>query len=163
MDLSTASKEVRAFWKDFGASVPDDPSRRFYEAFHFADSEAVADELAQLVLAGTKQATASLRWMYEYERQPLPAVGGLSVVTFWSGEPVCVIETRKVEIVPFNEVTPEFARIEGEGDRSLEYWRKAHWEFFIAECAQAGRRPSPDMEVVCEQFAVVYRRDCGTV
>lgn len=97
--------------------------------------------------------------MYEHEKQPLPTVGGLSVVTLWGGKPACVIETRSVEIVPFEEVTPEFAQIEGEGDKSLEYWREAHWNFFTSECAQIGRIPSSDMKVVCEQFAVVYRAD----
>lgn len=159
MDLSSASKEIREFWTRFCASGPEDPSDSFYEVFHFADTEPVADELADLVLAGTKRATASLLWMYEHEKQPLPTVGGLSVVTSWSGEPACVIETRSVEIVPFEEVTPEFARMEGEGDKTLEYWRDVHWKFFASECAQIGRIPSPDMEVVCEQFAVIYRAD----
>lgn len=159
MDLSRASREIREFWNRFCASVPEDPSERFYEVLHFADTESVADELAALVLAGIKRGTASLRWMYEHEMQPLPTVGGLSVVTLWSGEPACVIETRNVEIVPFEEVTPEFARLEGEGDKSLEYWREVHWKFFASECAQIGKIPSPDMEVVCEQFDVVYGAD----
>lgn len=159
MDLPSASKEIRKFWNNFCASVPEDPSDRFYEVLHFADTEPVADELAALVLAGTKRATASLLWMYEHEKQPLPTVGGVSVVTLWSGEPVCVIETRDVEIVPFEKVTQEFARLEGEGDKSLEHWREVHWKFFVSECAQIGRSPSPDMEVVCEQFVVVYRAD----
>lgn len=159
MDLSSASKESRGFWNRFCASVPENPSGRFYEVLHFADTESVADELADLVLAGTKRATASLLWMYEHEKQSLPTIGGLSIVTLWSGEPSCVIETRNVEIVPFEAVTQEFARAEGEGDKSLEYWREVHWKFFALECAQIGKSPSPDMEVVCEQFAVVYGPD----
>ncbi len=45
--------------------------------------------------------------------------GGLSVVTRFSGEPLCVIETQKVQIVPFSEVSAEFAATEGEGDGTL--------------------------------------------
>jgi uncharacterized protein YhfF len=161
MSLSSASREVREFWSKYCAAAQDDPSDRFYEVFHFADTEAVADELADLVLAGTKRATASLLWMYEHEQQSLPRIGGLSIVTSWSGKPACVIETSTVEVVPFIEVPLDFARLEGEGDKTLEYWRDVHWKYFASECARIGRSPSPDMEVVCEQFAVVYRAECN--
>jgi len=83
--------------------------------------------------------------------------GDLSVVTRFSGEPVCVIETRKVTIVPFVEVTAEFAATEGEGDGSLEFWRRAHTAYFGRECKRIGREFSQHMPVVCEEFAVVFR------
>ena len=37
---------VQAFWKQFEAAVGQDVSARFYEAFHFDDNEADANELA---------------------------------------------------------------------------------------------------------------------
>jgi uncharacterized protein YhfF len=39
-----------------------------------------------------------------------------------------------VQIKPFKEVTTAEAAIEGEGDKSLEYWRRAHQEYFEEEC-----------------------------
>ena len=79
-------------------------------------------------------------------------------MTNWSGTPLCVIETRDVAIVPYEQVTAEFAATEGEGDGSLRYWREAHWAFFGRECARIGRSPDPRMPVVCERFEVIYRR-----
>ena len=73
------------------------------------------------------------------------------------GEPGCVIETRRVNIVAFEEVTEEFAETEGEGDGSLEYWRRAHEAFFGRECVRLGVKPNPRMPVVCERFEVVFR------
>jgi len=144
------------FWREFARSVGGVDDERFYEAFFFGDSESLADELAELVLRGTKRATAGAVWSCEAEGKRLPAAGDLSIVTNWAGAPLCVIETRAVEVVRFNEVPAEFAATEGEGDGSLAFWRDAHQAFFTRECVRAGREFSPDMLVACERFEVVY-------
>jgi uncharacterized protein YhfF len=149
--------KIRPFWKTFSESLGKDVDSRFHEAFHFDDNEPSANELAALVLAGVKRATAGLLWAYEAEKRRLPAAGDLSVMTNWTGTPLCVIETRHVAIVPYDEVTAEFAATEGEGDGSLRYWREAHWRYLRRECARIGRAPDPRMPVVCERFEVVYR------
>ncbi len=149
-------KAVRPFWGEFQAAVDYDASERFYEAFHFDDNERDANDLAKLVLAGTKCATAGLLWTYEAEKKPVPEAGILSVVTDWGGKPLCVIESTAVAIVPYDEVTERFAATEGEGDRSLRYWREVHWAYFGRECARIGREPSLKMPVVCEEFSVIY-------
>jgi uncharacterized protein YhfF len=149
---------VLAFWRAFEAFAGGEHFSRFYEAFHFADTEAAANGLAELVLRGTKRATAGLVWSFEAACQPLLEPGNMSVVTNWAGEPLCVIETTSVEIVPFQEVSAEFASIEGEGDGSLESWREGHWAYFGRECIRIGKEPSLVMPVACEQFKVVYRQ-----
>lgn len=147
---------VQPFWNRFRASIACDPSPLFYAAFHFDDNEPTANALGALVLAGQKRATASLLWTNQVTNEPLPAIGALSVVTDWHGTPLCVIESTHVEIVPFDRVTEGFAAIEGEGDKTLRYWRDAHWRYFSRECRRIGREPSLHMPVVCEQFKVVY-------
>ena len=87
---------------------------------------------------------------------PIPKPGDLSVVTWWNGQPVCVIKTTRVEIRPYDEVDADFAASEGEGDGSLAYWREAHWRFFSRECERIGRTLDPKMPVVCERFEVVH-------
>jgi len=148
---------VERYWRDFQNSTGQDLADRFYEAFHFDDNEADADALAQLVLTGRKCATASLLWTYEVQEKPLPFAGALSVVTDWRGNPMCIIESTVVDIVPFNEVSAEFAAIEGEGDHSLAFWRKVHWQYFGRECQRLNKIATQVMPVVCEQFKVVYR------
>ena len=149
-------ENVRLFWAGFQASIPYDASARFHEAFHFDDHEASANELAALVLSGRKRATAGLLWVNEFTGNPPPAVGAFSVVTDWQGAPLCVIETTRIEIVPYDDVSQTFAAIEGEGDGTLRYWREVHWDYFSRECRRIGRQPDPKMPVVCEQFKVVY-------
>lgn len=130
---------------------------RFYEVCIFGDSEQLADELAALVLSGVKRATAGSVWSYEAEGKRLPAPGDLSIVTNWAGQPLCVIETSSVVVLPFNQVSAEFAAIEGEGDGSLEFWRKTHRDYFERECHAAGKVFTEDVLISCEQFRVVYQ------
>lgn len=153
----TLPPAIHAFFSAYASSIGHDPSDRFYEAFHFDDNAHSADELAALVLAGKKRATAGLLWAYESEGKPIPRPGDLSVVTLFSGRPVCVIETQDVQIVPFCDVDADFAATEGEGDGSLAYWQRAHTAFFGRECQRLGRGFSVSAPVVCERFAVVYR------
>ena len=148
MEQASSSADLLPFWQAFLAATGRQDDVAFYEAFYFADSEDDANSLGQLVLAGVKRATAALVWG--------PASGDLSIVTDWSGRPLCVIETTATAVVPFEEVTEEFAATEGEGDKSLRYWREVHWDFFSRECGQIGREPSLRMPVLCERFRVVY-------
>lgn len=130
---------------------------RFYEAFAFGDSEQLAEELAGLVLSGVKQATAGSVWAFEAAGKRLPAPGDLSVVTSWSGTPLCIIETLGVDVVAFDRVTADFAAAEGEGDGSLAFWREAHRQYFTRECERLGRPFTVNMPVACERFRLAYR------
>ena len=147
---------IAEFWKRFDADAGGVDPARFYEAFHFGDNEELATSLADLVLEGTKRATAGSLWSFEHEGKALPQPGDLSVVTNWAGSPLCVIETLQVDVVPFNEVTAEFAAVEGEGDGSLEFWRQEHASAFSRACARLGRVFDEGMLVACERFRVVY-------
>lgn len=122
-----------------------------------ADAEQ-ADALLQLVLAGTKTATASALRDYERDEAPLPQVGSLSIIVDGRGHPRALIETTAVEVRPFSQVDAEHARLEGEGDLSLEQWREVHGRYF-AEVATHDQPIDDDMPVVLERFRVVYQEE----
>lgn len=71
---------------------------------------------------------------------------------------ICIIQTKKVTIVPFYAVTAEHAHKEGEGDKSLDFWREVHEKFFTECLSEAGLKFTSDMKVVCEEFEVVYKQ-----
>jgi uncharacterized protein YhfF len=108
------------------------------------------------VREGKKRATASLLWAWEHEGEPLVQPGDLEIVVDHLGEPALVTRVSAVSVVPFDRVGADFAAREGEGDGSLEHWRKAHTAFFRRECARIGREPAPDMPVVCVDFEVEH-------
>jgi uncharacterized protein YhfF len=157
-EVMRVPSSVRWFWDEFSASVGGADEVKFYQSVPFGDSEELADELAALVLSGKKRATASSVWSYDAEGVELPAAGNLSILTDWSGEPLCVLRTMSVEVVPFNEVTADFAAAEGEGDASLRSWREGHRAFFTRECEQIGTVFEESMPVCCERFEVVFVR-----
>ena len=126
-----------------------------YEAWAFGDDP---DELARLVLEGTKTATASAYPFYELEGEELPKEGQYSVILNSREEAVCIIRTAKVFIVPFCDVDQRQAWKEGEGDRTLAYWRRIHERFFSEELKVVGLTFDPGMKVVCEEFEMVFSR-----
>ena len=127
-----------------------------YEAWAFGDDP---DTLAELVRTGIKTATASAYPLYELEGEELPKAGEYSVILDTNDEAVCIICTTKVYVTPYRAVTAEQAYKEGEGDRSLDYWRRVHEAFFFREMAEAGLTFTEDMGVVCEEFEVVYPKE----
>lgn len=113
--------------------------------FSFGDNSALADQLLELVIAGVKTATCST------EDEPNTSTPGERwIVRDGRGEPRCVIETTEVTYRRFNEVDASFAHDEGEGDRSLAYWRDAHRAYF----GRLGRF-SEDMKLMCERFRLI--------
>ena len=125
-------------------------------ADYFCADEENANICSELILRGEKTASCSMKYWYESGLEPMPMVGTLQVVTDWCGRPTSIIRTTEVSECRFREVTAEFAASEGEGDKSLEWWREAHWDFFSAECEEQGLEPSQDMVLVLEKFKVVY-------
>ena len=91
-----------------------------------------------------------------WENESLPEASGYSVILDSRDEAACIVENTKVYVVPFDEVTADHAFKEGEGDRSLTYWRKVHEAFFTACMEEAGLTFDENMKVVCEEFRVVY-------
>lgn len=145
------------FWRLAAAALGPDALARLYDISFFGDNESSANHLAQLVVAGQKRATAGLVWSFEHDGKSPPQAGALSVVTNWGGEPMCVIETTSVSVVPFDKVDAQFAAAEGEGDETLGYWQQVHWAYFGRECVRIGRRRTSTMPIVCEHFEVVYK------
>lgn len=163
---SPRTDEVEAFWREAvrhtrfegipgylpGSTLGVIPP----PSWSFGGTARQADELLELVLAGTKTATASAWWDYEAEGEPLPEVGTLGIVLDSAGAPRALLATTRVDVVPFAEVSAEHAHLEGEGDRSVAHWREVHEQFF-KEFRSHDREFASDMPVVCERFVVLHR------
>ncbi|MBN8510083.1 MAG: ASCH domain-containing protein [Burkholderiales bacterium] len=134
-----------------GVQVPAGPVR----ADGYGDSAELSNELIELIRTGPKRAGTSLLWAMEIDGDAMPRVGDLEIVVDHNHEPVLLTRITRVDVLPFNEVSAEYAAIEGEGDGSLEYWRQGHWRFFSRECARVGLEPKPDMPVVCSVFELL--------
>ncbi len=125
----------------------------------YGDSPELSRGLLALIREGGKRAGTSLLWALEADAEPVPEAGDIAIVLDHRDRPALVTRVLEARVVPFRDVTAAYARIEGEGDGSLEYWRRTHRDFFARECGRIGREPAEDMAVVCCVFALV--RDLG--
>ena len=145
--------EAAQFWADFcvrtGISGPMPPITAF------GDPGAEQDELAALVLAGRKRATAGLLADYHAEGVTVPQAGDLEIFTDGSGVPLGVIRITEVRVGPFISVDAAFAADEGEGDGSLAYWLAVHRRFFSKWAEHAGYSFSDQSAVVFVRFEFV--------
>ncbi len=116
----------------------------------FGDSPEMAGALLSLILSGEKRATC---WAALNEEPP--EAGTLTVVTDWSGEAGCVIETVRAQVMRFGDMTWALAQKEGE-DECLRSWRENHIHFFSEESAREGYSFSEEMEIIFEEFRVVW-------
>ncbi|MBQ6531980.1 MAG: ASCH domain-containing protein [Solobacterium sp.] len=123
-----------------------------YQAWPFGEAP---DKLAELVRQGIKTATCSAYDLYQAGNEPLPQAGDYSIILNSKNEAVCIIQTTKVYVTEFNQVSAEHAFKEGEGDRSLAYWRKVHENFLTNELSSVHKAFDENTKVVCEEFEVV--------
>jgi len=153
--------KCKTYWAGFVESLAvEDPRRKAKpDAFGFGGEGELADELAALVLAGKKRATASLPVEYTSLGEALPKSGDMSIILNGTGDPVAIIEWTSVDLVPFHAVDAEFAAYEGEGDGSLAYWRDAHTWYFSQICKRLGGKLEDRTLVLCQRFKVVWPQD----
>lgn len=166
---------ARAMWEAFVAAYQQNESNRtasrptsqrvplpapdpgaYPDAWAFGYGAEVETQLAELVVNGTKRATASSHAVVLAEGEALPTVGKYSVVLDGTGTARCIIQTTHIAIDSLESVTDEFAWIEGEGDRSRDYWLSVHREFFSREHAEMNLPFDDSIAVVYEQFVVVW-------
>ncbi|MGR5065221.1 ASCH domain-containing protein [Photobacterium sp. DNB22_13_2] len=152
------NKEQKDFLEQYLATLSQSERDAIPEiiAEYFCADEYNANECARLINQGIKRASCSLKAGYDAEDEALPKVGRLSVVLNWAQEPVCIIKLKDVSVCPFNEVTPEFAALEGEGDRSYPWWREAHIKFFSKYAASLDIEFTELSDLVLERFEKVY-------
>ena len=152
------TENIEVYWQKFLSTLPTDSPyhTKTYSEGGYGDSPELMNELIQLVLIGKKTATCGSLWEWEAEGKLLPKAGDIWVELDGSGNPVCITETVEVTIRKYNEVDADFARAEGEGDLSLNYWRDAHRNFFSRVLSKVGKEFSEDMPLVCERFHLIH-------
>jgi uncharacterized protein YhfF len=149
---------ARDLWGDFLDShleyaFADEP-----RVTHFCDNEKDANDCLKLVLKGTKRATSHSLLGLQYRKERLPKIGDFTIVTDWKGNARCIVRTVAVRLKPFFSIRGSYAKIEGEGDKSLEHWKKTHWDYYGRELEPFGRQPVDSMIVVCEIFEKVFEK-----
>ncbi len=154
--LKKQQQSILTLWNNFLKQHPEHKNRKIPESFYFCDNEKDANECAELVVNGIKQATATSLWWFEYHKEALPKPGDLAIITDWDGNAKAIIETIKITPTPYNKITAAFAITEGEGDKSLAYWKKVHKAYYTREMKPHNADFDENMMIICEYFKTVY-------
>lgn len=155
-NVTNNNNRIDQYWNKFIKDTGRKESDRCSGDLIFEAKGFVSDELIALVISGKKNAFFTTWATYTIDGEPLPLSGELYVVLDRANNPRCIIETESVEIVPFNQVTWEMAKLEGE-DQNLEEWRQKKIEYLEDEGAILGFEFTEDIKLVFQRFKVVYR------
>ena len=136
------------------AAFPGEEARYFLP-MSIGSTPETADDGAVLILNGTKTLTSSPFW--DYPDGKFPFVGALCVLLDGSGRPRGIVETTRVEIMPFGAITEEMARAYGEGEQTVEWWRRVMGAFYMASAARHNAILTDDTPHIWEWFTVVHR------
>ncbi|MFI7606967.1 ASCH domain-containing protein [Micromonospora sp. NPDC049366] len=112
-------------------------------------------DLNRLVLAGVKTATAGLLSEYAEEGEELERIGERLALVDDDDQLVGLVQITAVDVVRLADVDWDFARSEGEGDRSVEDWRDGHAAYW----ARLGTPVTDDTEIVCLRFRLLPTDD----
>ncbi len=144
------------FWDEFIQFHHLSKETKCYDFCVFGIHKETIDELTDLVLSGKKTATTSAVDAYE-DADHFPKVGDYSLVLDFDKNPVAIIKTISIEVIPFNQVTWDFAKLEGE-DLNLESWQNNHRKFFKEEAIELAYEFKEDMLVLIETFERVFKK-----
>lgn len=148
------TSEVEQYWQTFIKEQNLSPERQPAEIYSFGNTVQMANELAVLVISGQKTATTSAIDLYE-PNEHVPQAGDYNIILDGQGKPAAITKTMSCKIIAYNKVSADHAYLEGEGDRTLDYWRAVHEPFFTAEYVELNRAFEPTIPCLCEQFMVV--------
>lgn len=156
-----ATEPVKAFVTTLLASAPLDVAGRDVAHWHLDDDPAIADARLEHVLAGHQRATTTLLWAHESRGEALPGVGDLRLIRDAGGRARAVMEVLECHVVPFEDVDEHVAADVGDGDLSLDAWRRTYGATFERQCREFGWCASEAMPIVCLRFRLVYPRLLG--
>lgn len=145
-----------AMWSRYSRTRKLTEADTDYTVEHFGDTARLADELLEIVLSGTKRATAELVSEFSHRGDLLPRIGSHWIACDSTGAPRIIIRSTHLRIGNFASADDAFAYAEGEDDRSLASWRREHRRYWERTTQARGATWSEADEIVFEYFSVVW-------
>jgi uncharacterized protein YhfF len=136
------SAETDAFWQAFRRHLGLDHDN--YVVGSFGDTPEMATELADLVFAEIKRATASLVRDYSEGREPTPKPGDFVMMLDGEGHPRFIWRTTEATIKPLSRVDDAFALDEGERDRRRAWRLDPFWNLDDGPIRQVSEFAAPE-------------------
>ena len=146
------------FWKSYIESLSEENLPIEPNIFATVPGgEEKADDLLQLYLLNKKNAGSGLVKYFERENIPMPKEGDFWIVLNSKNEPKLINKNINNKIFKFKDVTREIVIAEGEGDLSIEEWKKEHRVFFTYFVEKYQIVDLEEELIVTEFFEQVYK------
>ncbi len=150
-------KTVYKMWDNFTKSNPEFNKDELPDSWYFHNNEEDANRLGELTFNGKKKASSNLYFWYEEAEADLQKIGTKHIITDFDGKARAIIEITKVDTIPFNQISKDYAQLDmGTKIEPLKKWKKAHWDFFASAMEQSGKKPTEEMLIVCEWFEIIW-------
>ena len=149
-------ESIEDYWKRFLKETNRPQQCPYAGEMEFADNKEDSIYFLSQILSGQKQANFTTLKSFEIDMESLPKKGFYSILVDYLENPVGVIETVDVLIVPFNQITQEMAMWDGSSS-SLEEWRAFKKEEFIYDGQVMGYEFDESMPVVIDKFNLVWK------
>lgn len=148
--------ELDEYWAKFLKNTNRDSEDKCSGDLSFEGKGFVQSQINSIVLTGQKQAFFTTFATFTIDNEPLPISGELYILVDNQNKPLCVLEIESVNIIPFNEVTFEMVKKEGEC-ATLGEWKEKMQEYIEDEAHVLGFEYSPDIKLVYQTFKVIYK------
>ena len=148
--------ELDEYWANFLKITNRDAEDKCSGDLCFEGKGFVQSQINSIVLAGQKQAFFTTLATFTIDDEPLPISGELYILVDNQNKPLCVLEIESVNIIPFNEVTFEMVKKEGEC-ATMGEWKEKMQEYIEDEAHVLGFEYSPDIKLVYQTFKVIYK------
>jgi uncharacterized protein YhfF len=136
------------------AAFPGQSARHFAPMI-IGGAEEGSEPGAEAILSGRKTLTSSPFWDYPDGR--IPFVGALCVLLGGARRPRAIVETVRVEVMPFSAITDDLARAYGEGGMTAAWWRREIGAWYRDSAARHGATFTEDTPIIWEWIAVARR------
>ena len=168
--IPQSSPEIEAFWKAACEAIDfiDPNARRHAMPLAGFDENTEQerldyfDTLCEMAVHHQKRGSCHLLLDFEKNNVSRREVDDYWIITKCDGTPRCVVKMISVYSVPFNQIGPDHAAMEGPEEDLIpnyENFRHAHSWYFKEQCAGWGVEWREDLPVVAEHFVTVYSPD----
>ncbi len=155
--MNKLKENERIFWDRYVASssLKVDPTELTVSSGPCGTFD-ITNSLIELYLAGKKSAASGLVEDYQSTGDPLPKAGDYWIVLDSRENPKIILKTISTEINKFKDLPLRIAIAEGEGDLSIDYWKKVHADLYKPFLKKWGVTHLDEAHIVTEHFEMLF-------
>ena len=149
---------MNEFWNEYLKNSGEGSVKKAKGCICFGASEKDADSACERICSGAKKADIYPKHGYRCAMSGTPEPGDMNIVTNWKGEAVALIETVGIRMVKLGELTDAICALEGDC-ATLEEWQQLRQPSIRAEAEELGVKFDDQMDLIVEEFRLVYSRN----